>query len=132
MKEAEVALKTSQWCAECECVRTEYPARDLSILDLLPRGVSKGAALERLAARLGVRRAETMAIGDNWNDVDMLEWVGQAVIMGNASRELRALAKTSGWKQAPSNDHNGVAVVLEAAIARLSAAGVTMGGGSLE
>jgi len=132
MKEAEAALKASEWRDECECVRTEYPARDLAILDLLPRGVSKGASLERLAARLGVGRAETMAIGDNWNDVDMLEWAGQAVIMGNASRELRAMAKTNGWKQAPSNDHNGVAVVLEAVIAKLSVAGVTMGGASLK
>ena len=47
------------------------------------------AALERLAARLGVDRKETMAIGDNWNDVEMLEWAGQAVMMGNAARELR-------------------------------------------
>ena len=70
MKDAEKALKASEWAAECECVRTEYPARDLSILDLLPPGVSKGWALERLAARLGVDRKETMAIGDNWNDVD--------------------------------------------------------------
>ena len=69
--------------------RTEYPARDLSILDLLPPGVSKGWALERLAARLGVDRKETMAIGDNWNDVDMLEWAGQGVMMGNAASELR-------------------------------------------
>ena len=44
------------------------PAPDLSILDLLPRGISKRWALERLAARLGVDRKETMAIGDNWND----------------------------------------------------------------
>ncbi|MGH9599476.1 MAG: HAD-IIB family hydrolase [Terracidiphilus sp.] len=127
MLEAELALKASAWSGECACVRTEYPARDLSILDLLPCGVSKGAALARLAARLGVDRGEVMAIGDNWNDLDMLEWAGQAVVMGNACRELRTLAKTNGWKQAPSNDHNGVAVILEAAIARLSAAGVAAG-----
>ena len=57
-----------------------------------------------------------MAIGDNWNDVDMLEWAGQAVIMGNATRELRTMARKRGWKQAPSNDEDGVAVVLEAAM----------------
>ena len=74
-------------------VRTEYPARDLSILDLLPPGVSKGWALERLAARLGVDRKETMAIGDNWNDVDMLEWAGQGIVMGNAAPELRDAGK---------------------------------------
>src|ERR1035437_4131850 len=90
MREAESALKASPWSGTCECVRTEYPARDLSILDLLPKGVSKGWALERLAARLGVDRKETMAIGDNWNDVDMLEWAGQGIMMGNAAGELRA------------------------------------------
>ena len=121
MKQAEQALKQSQWHAYCECVRTEYPARNLSILDLLPPGVSKGWALERLAARLGIDRKETMAIGDNWNDVDMLRWAGQAVLMGNAAHELKNLAKLHGWKQAPLNDHDGVATILEAEVARLAA-----------
>lgn len=119
MREAEEAFDASPLSGRCECLRTEYPARDLAILDLLPRGISKGAALERLAGRLGIDRRETLAIGDNWNDVDMLEWAGQSFLMGNAARELRTVAKVRGWKQAPSNDRNGVAVVLEAAIARL-------------
>lgn len=122
MREAENALKASDWGTDCECIRTEYPARNLSILDLLPAGVSKGWALERLAARLGVDRKETMAIGDNWNDVDMLEWAGQGVMMGNAAAELRTMAKMRGWKQAPRNDEDGVAVILEAAVARACAA----------
>src|SRR5580698_4148327 len=119
MREAEKALRASEWSAECESVRTEYPARDISILDLLPPGVSKGWALERLAARLGVDRREIMAIGDNWNDLGMFEWAGQPVVMANAALELRTMAKTNGWKQAPSNDHDGVAMVLEAAIRKL-------------
>jgi Cof subfamily protein (haloacid dehalogenase superfamily) len=122
MREAERALKASGWSSNCECVCTEYPARDLSILDLLPPGVSKGWALARLAGRLGIDRKETMAIGDNWNDVDMLEWAGQAVMMGNAAKELRTLAKMRGWKQAPPNDQDGVAVALEAALAKVLAA----------
>jgi Cof subfamily protein (haloacid dehalogenase superfamily) len=121
MKQAELALKQSKWHAFCECVRTEYPARDLSILDLLPPGVSKGWALERLAARLGIDRKETMAIGDNWNDLEMLEWAGQAILMGNAADALKTRAKLRGWKQAPPNDQDGVAVVLEAEVARLAA-----------
>ncbi len=124
MRRAEQALKASQWAAECECICTEYPGRDLSILDLLPPGVSKGWALARLAGRLGVDRKATMAIGDNWNDVDMLEWAGQGVIMGNAARELRAMAKLNGWKQAPRNDRDGVAQVLETAVAKVLAAKV--------
>jgi Cof subfamily protein (haloacid dehalogenase superfamily) len=122
MREAEQVLKASEWSGRCESARTEYPVRDLSILDLLPRGVSKGWALEQLAGRLGVSRSETMAIGDNWNDVDMLEWAAQGVIMGNAAAELRTMAKSRGWKQAPPNDEDGVAVVLEDALKKLAAA----------
>jgi Cof subfamily protein (haloacid dehalogenase superfamily) len=120
MREAEQAVRASEWGGGCDCVRTEYPGRDLSILDLLPKGVSKGWALERLAGRLGVDRRETMAIGDNWNDVEMLEWAGQGVMMGNAAAELRAMAKMRGWEQAPPNDEDGVAVVLEAAVKKVA------------
>ncbi len=124
MREAEKALKVSQWAGSCESVRTEYGGRDLSILDLLPPGVSKGWALERLAGHLGIQRKETMAIGDNWNDVDMLEWAGQSILMGNAATDLRTMAKMRGWKQAPHNDEDGVAQVLEAAVAKRAEAGV--------
>lgn len=119
MREAENALAASEWASQCACTRTEYPARDLSIVDLLPVGVSKAWAVERLAARLGVDRKEAMAIGDNWNDVGMLEWAGQGVMMGNAALELRTMAKMRGWKQVPANDHDGVAVALEAALAKM-------------
>ncbi|MGA7831449.1 MAG: HAD-IIB family hydrolase [Terracidiphilus sp.] len=117
MRGAEQAVKASEWSSLCACVRTEYPARDMSILDLLPAGVSKASALKSLAARLGVDRKQVMAIGDNWNDVEMLEWAGQGVMMGNAEAELRTLAKTRGWKLAPTNSEDGVAAVLEAAVA---------------
>ena len=117
VREAEEALKASHWAGSCECVKTEYPVRDISVLDLMPPGVTKGWAFARLASRLGIDRQQTMAIGDNWNDVDMLEWAGKGVIMGNATGELRDLAKTRGWKQAPPNDEDGVAVVLEAELA---------------
>jgi len=122
MRAAERALKASEWAGACESACTVYPARDLSILDLLPPGVTKGWALARLAARLGVHRKETMAIGDNWNDIEMLEWAGQGVMMGNAAGELRALAKTRGWKQAPSNEQDGAAVVIEMALRKRSTA----------
>ena len=122
MRAAEKALLASAWRDQCSCVRTEYPARDLSILDLVPLGVTKGSALEHLAARLRIDRKETMAIGDNWNDVGMLEWAGQGIVMANAAEELRILAKTRGWKQAPSTENEGVAVVLEAALTKVLAA----------
>lgn len=121
MKAAEKALKESPLHAWCECIRTEYPARDLSILDLMPPGVSKGWSFARLASRLGIDRKETMAIGDNWNDLDMLEWAAQGVMMGNAAAELRGIAKMRGWKQAPPNDQEGVAVILEGLVDRQKA-----------
>ncbi|MDE3199940.1 MAG: Cof-type HAD-IIB family hydrolase [Acidobacteriota bacterium] len=118
MRRAEAALKASHLASACACVRTEYPARDISILDLLPHGVSKATALESLAASLGIDRKETMAIGDNWNDAEMLEWVAQPIVMANASAELRAHAKTRGWRQTARNDEDGVALALESAIAK--------------
>lgn len=114
MRKAEKVFKASPWSESCAALRTEYPLRDVSILDLMPHGVSKGWALERLAARLGVDMMETMAIGDNWNDVDMLEWAGQSVLMGNAADELLDMADMHGWMVAPPNDEDGVAAVLEA------------------
>ena len=69
-------------------LRTEYPARDLSMIDVLNAGCSKGHALERWAAYRGYRREEVMAVGDNHNDVEMLEFAGHPVIMGNACEEL--------------------------------------------
>jgi hypothetical protein len=51
----------------------------------------------------------------------MLEWAGQGVMMGNAAQELRTMAKLRGWKQAPPNDDDGVAVVLEAAVKKRAA-----------
>jgi hydroxymethylpyrimidine pyrophosphatase-like HAD family hydrolase len=63
-----------------------------------------------------------MAIGDNWNDLDMLEWAGQGVLMGNAVAELRTMGKERGWRLAPANNEDGVAVVLEEAIEQRAAA----------
>jgi hydroxymethylpyrimidine pyrophosphatase-like HAD family hydrolase len=93
--------------------RTIYPDRDLSIVDILPAGCSKASALRQLAELRGISMAEVTAIGDNWNDVPMLEAAGQAVLMSNAPAELHQLAAEHGWRIAPSNDEDGVAFVLE-------------------
>ena len=84
---------------------TEYLTRDLSVLDVLRRGVSKGVALAEWARRRGIRREEVMAIGDNWNDREMLEFAGLPIVMGNSVDIL----KSQGWKVTLSNDENGVA-----------------------
>ena len=102
--------------------RTEYPDRDLSIVDILPAGVSKGSALHRLAASRGFGDAEMMAIGDNWNDLPMLEIAGYPVLMGNAPAPLLALARERGWHITAGNDQDGVALAIEAALPRLPSA----------
>lgn len=99
--------------------RTEYPERDLSIVDLLPVGCSKGVALERLAAMQGVARDDVMAIGDNWNDLEMLNWAGRAVVMQNAPVELREIAAAKGWHVTASNEQDGVGLAVERALGRV-------------
>jgi hydroxymethylpyrimidine pyrophosphatase-like HAD family hydrolase len=97
--------------------RTEYPERDLSILDILPAGCSKGAAVLALAAAQGITAERVMAIGDNWNDVSMLEAAGVAVLMANAPEDLKALGRELGWRIGRSNREDGVAEAIEGALA---------------
>jgi Cof subfamily protein (haloacid dehalogenase superfamily) len=117
MGRAEAHLLATSYAGLIEMHRTEYADRDLSILDILPRGCSKGVALARLAARHGIAQAEVMAIGDNWNDLEMLRWAGQPVLMGNASPELMAIAAMQGWEVTGTNDEDGVALVIERVLA---------------
>ena len=109
MKQALQALERAGMDGLVTVLRTEYPERDLSMIDVLNAGCSKGHALERWAAYRGFRREEVMAIGDNHNDVEMLEFAGHPVIMGNACEELRG----RGWTVTLGNDRCGVAAALE-------------------
>ena len=102
-------LKQADFLDEITVMRTQYDVRDLCILDILNRECSKGHALRRWAEHHGIPREQIMAIGDNYNDLEMLEYAGLPVIMGNASEEL----KQSGWPVTASNAENGVAAALE-------------------
>ncbi len=84
---------------------TEYAKSGFSMLDVLAPGVTKGSTLAAWAARQGIPRENVMAIGDNWNDREMLEYAGLPVVMGNGVRELKSL----GWATTLSNDECGVA-----------------------
>jgi Cof subfamily protein (haloacid dehalogenase superfamily) len=107
MQRAQAALAASG--LEITVLRTEYGARDLSIVDVLNQGCSKGHALERWANFRGIPREEVMAIGDNYNDIEMLAFAGVPFIMGNASPDMRR----NGWTLTLSNDQNGVAAAIE-------------------
>ena len=61
-------------------------------LEILPPGVSKGEALRAMLAVLGLSATETIAIGDNWNDLEMIEAAGLGVAMGHAPEGVRAKA----------------------------------------
>ena len=93
-------------------LRTEYPGRDLSIVDVLNAGCSKGHALERWANYRRITREQVMAIGDNYNDIEMLAFAGHPFIMGNASEELRG----RGWTLTRSNGESGVSAAIEHAL----------------
>ncbi len=102
-------LATSGLDEQITVLRTEYPVRDLCMIDVLNQGCSKGHAVARWAKHRGIAREEVMAIGDNHNDIEMLAFAGWPFIMGNAVEELRRV----GWTVTLPNDQNGVAAAIE-------------------
>ncbi|MBS1792415.1 MAG: HAD family phosphatase [Acidobacteria bacterium] len=89
---------------------TVYPPLDFTLLDILPPGASKGVGVEKLAALHGLTRENVMVCGDNYNDLEMLEYAGTAVVMGNSPPEL---LENPDYAQTLSNDENGVACAIE-------------------
>jgi Cof subfamily protein (haloacid dehalogenase superfamily) len=114
MRAAESLLRTFPGFHQITMLKTQYDHRDLCLLDVLNRDCSKGHAVERWASHRGIAREEIMAIGDNFNDIEMLEYAGIPVLMGNASDDL----KSRGWMQTRSNDESGVAAAIEAVMNR--------------
>ena len=88
---------------------TQYEARDFAMVDVLAPGCTKGATLAEWARRRGYGRPEILAIGDNLNDLEMLEAAGFPVVMGNAVPELLA----RGWTVTATADEAGVADAIE-------------------
>jgi Cof subfamily protein (haloacid dehalogenase superfamily) len=105
MREAETALLASGLVDEITILRTQYEERDFCIVIVLNRACSKGHALQRWAEHRSIPRQEVMAIGDNYNDIEMLHFAGVPVIMANACNEL----KQNGWVVTLGNNHAGVA-----------------------
>ena len=89
--------------------RTVYPATGVVLLDVLHPSVGKAEALGFLQKRWGIAASETLAIGDNWNDREMVETSGLGFVMGNADPELLAL----GLPVLPTNEEDGVARAIE-------------------
>ncbi len=94
---------------DAHVVPTAYPDDGVGLVDVLDPRVHKGVALAFLRERWGVAAAETLAIGDNWNDREMLLEAGLGLVMGNAEPGMLRL----GLPVLPRNDDDGVAVAIE-------------------
>lgn len=79
------------------------------VLEVMNKECNKGYGVKKLADYLGINRDEIICIGDEANDVEMIEYAGLGVAMGNAIDEVKSLANYV----TDSNDNNGVAKVIE-------------------
>jgi len=89
--------------------RVSYAIGWTAWLDIAPDGVNKATAMEWVRTRLDVPIERTVAIGDGRNDIDMLEWAGRGVAMGQAPSDVIAAANVT--TRAVRDD--GLAVVLD-------------------
>jgi len=96
--------------ARVKIFRTVYPRLDFTLIDLVHPDASKGAGVAAAARELAIAREEILAMGDNFNDLEMLQFAGTGVVMANADRALRDLP---GLHATASNDEDGVALAVE-------------------
>lgn len=109
MEEAEWALRRCAFAGEFALATTLYEKKDFAMIDVVPPDCSKGSSLAEWAALRGIAREEILAIGDNYNDLEMLSFAGIPVVMGNGVAEL----KRHGWHVTGTNDEGGVASAIE-------------------
>jgi Cof subfamily protein (haloacid dehalogenase superfamily) len=91
-------------------LETIYPSMDFTLIDILPPDASKGKGVEKLALLNNLGAENVMTIGDNFNDLEMLEFAGTGVVMGNADPSL---LERDEFYTTVSNDENGVALAIE-------------------
>ena len=109
MDQLDELIKT-QLGARVKTLCTKYPQQDFTLLDILNPAASKGAGVAAAAAELDIGPEEIMAIGDNYNDLEMLLLAGTGVVMANAPPSLREIA---GLHPTASNVDDGVALAIE-------------------
>lgn len=112
MRQLAATLRGLAVAGEFTVALTEYEARDFSLVDVNGAGCSKGSTLERWATSRGWSRNQVMAIGDNLNDVEMLDFAGTAFVMGNAADAIKA----RGYQLTGSNDEAGLADAIRRAL----------------
>lgn len=85
-----------------------YPSKS-TYLEIMPNNASKTSAIETLCKTFDIQKSEVIAIGDNYNDINMIEFAGLGIVMGNAPNQVKQYADyiTS------SNDEDGVAEAIK-------------------
>lgn len=101
-------LRESSLAERVHITKTDYSERDLLLVDILNRGCNKGTGLAFWAARGGVDASEIMAMGDNFNDIEMLQFAGLPIVMGTSV----LASSNNGWPVTASSDEDGVAVAV--------------------
>lgn len=109
MRELIAALRAMPIADQFTVALTEYEQRDFSLVDVNGAGCSKGTTLARWVTSRGWSRDAVMAVGDNLNDVEMLDYAGAPYVMGNASESLKA----RGYRLTGSNDEGGLAMAIK-------------------
>ncbi|MDD7794993.1 Cof-type HAD-IIB family hydrolase [Clostridium sp. 'White wine YQ'] len=79
------------------------------MLEFMNRGCNKASGLQKLVEYLGISKEEIIAIGDAENDIEMIEYAGLGVAMGNAKEEIKSIANFI----TKSNEEDGVTFVIE-------------------
>ena len=88
-----------EWRDEFYVVRSQK-----YLVEVLKKGVNKAFGLEKLATALNIKPSEIAAIGDAANDIEMLKYAGLSIAMGNASKDVKAIADIV----TDTNENNGV------------------------
>lgn len=73
-------------------------------LDIVNKGISKGSSVQIVSQMLGIPMTQVMTMGDNYNDLEMIEEAGLGVVMGNAAEDLKARGKFVTY----TNNEDGV------------------------
>jgi Cof subfamily protein (haloacid dehalogenase superfamily) len=108
-REVEAFLSRLPFSSDYSLAVTLYDSRDFGLVDVICPGCSKGSTLRDWVSHRGWSRQDVMAIGDNLNDIEMLEYAGLPIVMGNSVPELKSL----GWRETLTNDEGGVAAAIE-------------------
>ena len=103
-------LLNTELGSSVKVLSTKYSEQDFTLLDVVNPAASKGAGVAAAAVELSIGPEEILAIGDNYNDLEMLLFAGTGVVMANAPLSLREIP---GLHPTASNIEDGVALAIE-------------------